>query len=268
MSNLEWRRRRRSSQLRTLSIGLVSFLVLIGIWYVVTDVADLVQTLFLPSPVAVFDRLTELLHSTYQGQTLIGHMLTSLRIVVTSWILGGIIGIPIGVAMGWFRRVRTAVSPIFELIRPVPPIAWISLSILWFGLGDPARIFVVSLSALVPWVLNSYEAVIRTDPLLVKASRSLGATGRVTLSEIVLPASLSTLVGGARIALGNAWMTIVAAELLGATAGLGFVVLEARSTFDTDIMLSGMILIGILGIIFSEGLRLIERSVATSEAET
>lgn len=262
MINAEWRRERRRHRVRATSIGTLSTAVLIGTWYLCTDVAGLVSPLFLPSPVDVVERLIEFTQRDYQGQTLVGHLLTSLRIVATGWFVAGLIGLPLGVAMGWSPRVRAVVSPIFELIRPIPPIAWIPLAILWFGLGTSARVFVVTISAVVPWVLNSYEAVAGVDKLLVKASRSLGAPGKRTLVEVVLPASLPTLVGGARIALGNAWMTVVAAELLGATAGLGFVALHARSTLDPDIMLVAMLLIGVLGVAFSEGLRLLERRLS------
>ena len=198
----------------------------------------------------------------YQGQTFPGHILASVRIVLVGWVVAGLIGLPLGVLMGWNDRIRQAVSPVFNLLRPIPPIAWIPLTILWFGLGDQARIFVVFVSAIVPWVLNSYEAIAGLDKLLVRAARTLGASGRRTLLEIALPASVPTLVAGARIALGNAWMTVVAAELLGATQGLGFVALNARQTLDADIMLAAMLLIGILGVIFSEGLRIAEKSLS------
>lgn len=262
MANLDWRRARRRRKVRATSIGAASTVALIGVWYLCTDVLGLVSPLFLPSPVAVIERLVEFTQRDYQGATLIGHLFASLRIVAISWFVAGLIGLPIGVAMGWSRRVRTVVSPIFELIRPIPPIAWIPLAILWFGLGTEARVFVVTISAIVPWVLNSYEAVAGVDKLLAKASRSLGAPSRRTLVEVVLPAAVPTLVGGARIALGNAWMTVVAAELLGATAGLGFVALNARSTMDPDIMLVAMLLIGLLGVVFSEGLRLVEKRLS------
>lgn len=262
MTNIEWRRQRRRRQFRAASIGTVSTVALIGFWYLCTSGLGLVSPLFLPSPVAVAERFVDFAYRDYQGATLLGHVFASLRIVVIGWFVAGLIGLPLGVAMGWSPRVRTVMSPIFELIRPIPPIAWIPLAILWFGLGTSARVFVVTISAIVPWVLNSHEAVAGVDKVLTKASRSLGAPSRRTLTEVVLPTAVPTLVGGARIALGNAWMTVVAAELLGATAGLGFVALNARSTLDPDIMLVAMLLIGLLGVVFSEGLRLLEKRLS------
>ncbi|MGJ9413692.1 ABC transporter permease [Aeromicrobium sp. CF4.19] len=257
-----WRVQVMRRRARSFGIGGAMTLALLGLWWLATDGTEMVSELFLPSPTAVVDRLVQYASEPYQGETLVGHVLASVRIVVVGWLLASLVGLPLGVAMGWNERVRQAVSPLFNLLRPIPPIAWIPLAILWFGLGDPARVFVVFIAAVVPWVLNSYEAVAGLDKLLVRASRTLGASPMRTLVEIVLPTSVPVLAGGARIALGNAWMTVVAAELLGATRGLGYVALTARQTLDSDIMLAAMLLIGVLGVLFSEGLRTLERALS------
>ncbi|WP_280464116.1 ABC transporter permease [Nocardia carnea] len=251
-----------SSSGRRFAVGAISTTLFIGLWYSVTEVTQLVPPLFLPPPDAVFDRLAQFSTSPYQGHTFGGHLLASVAIVLTGWLVGAVIGVPVGVAMGAFRTFSLVVRPVFNLIRPIPPIAWIPLAILWFGLGDGARVYVVTLAAVVPWILNSYEAVSGTDRVLIYASRSLGAGTWRTLWTVVLPTSMPTVVTGARLALGNAWMTVVAAELLGATAGLGYVALNTRSTLDVDIMMAAMLLIGLVGVVLSEGIRIAEKRMS------
>lgn len=252
----------RGSRRRAVTIGVLGVVVALGIWYLVSDGLELVNPLLLPSPVKVLLRFVDLLHAPYQGHTLIGHALVSTKLVLLGWGLGAVVGLPVGILMGWNRWIRAAVSPLFQLLRPIPPIAWIPLAILWFGLGDPARIYVVWLAAVVPWVLNSFEAVRSVDSLLISAARTLGAPPRTILAEIVIPTSVPVLIGGARIALGNAWMTLIAAELLAASSGLGFVALNARRTLDPDIMLVAMGSIGLLGLVFTALLSLLERAAS------
>lgn len=266
-SNVAWRRQNRRKRIRTLAISVTATAAFVLVWLAVTDWTRLISPLFLPSPTAVVERIVQFWNEPYQGTTWSGHILASVTIVLLGWIIAGFIGLPLGILMGWNERVRQVVSPVFNLLRPIPPIAWIPLAILWFGLGDPARTFVVILSAAVPWVLNSYEAIAGLDKLLLRAGRTLGATQFRTLVEIAIPTSVPTLIGGARIALGNAWMTIVAAELLGASEGLGFVALNARQTLDADIMIAAMVLIGLLGVAFSEILRFFERRLSRWQPE-
>lgn len=266
-TNVAWRRLNRRKNAKRIAIGATSTAGFLAVWIAVTDWTGLVSPLFLPSPIAVVERIVQFSNEPYQGATLGGHILASVTIVLLGWLVAGLIGLPLGILMGWNERVRQVVSPVFNLLRPIPPIAWIPLAILWLGLGDPARMFVVIVSAIVPWVLNSYEAIAGLDKLLLRAGRTLGAKPLRVLAEIAVPTSVPTLLGGARIALGNAWMTIVAAELLGASRGLGFVALNARQTLDADIMIAAMVLIGLLGVAFSEILRYFERRMSRWQPE-
>ncbi len=261
-TNVAWRRQNLRKNAKMFAIGTGSTVGFVVLWIALTDWTRTISPLFLPSPIAVLERIIQFSAEPYQGTTFGGHILASVQIVLLGWLIAGLIGLPMGILMGWNERVRQIISPVFNLLRPIPPIAWIPLAILWFGLGDPARIFVVIVSAVVPWVLNSYEAIAGLDKLLLRAGRTLGASPLRTLGEIAIPTSVPTLLGGARIALGNAWMTIVAAELLGATRGLGFVALNARQTLDADIMVAAMVLIGLLGVAFSEILRFFERRLS------
>lgn len=246
-------------------ILLVSIAACVGwvlLWAWLTRSGGPVPTLFFPSPEAVLQRFLKMWTRPYLGSTLIGHIVASLSIVLAGWIIAGIVGVPLGIAMAWWRRVKWIVFPVFQLLRPVPPLAWIPLTLVWMGIGDAARITVVFIAALVPWVMNAMQAVYSVDRLLIDAGRTLGASDRQILTRVVCRTALPTLVAGARIALGNAWTTLIAAELLAASAGLGYVALNASRMLDTDVLLVAMLLIGILGGLLSLAMQLVTRVVA------
>ena len=203
----------------------------------------------------------------YLGSTLWAHIHASLSVVLAGWLLAGVVGLPLGIAMAWWRRLRFIVFPLFQLVRPVPPLAWIPLAIIWLGIGDAARISVVFIAALVPWLMNSMQAVYSVDALLVSAARTLGASNRQILTRVVGRTALPTLVAGARIALGNAWTTLIAAELLAASAGLGYVALNASRTLETGVLLVAMGVIGLLGALMSAGMRVATRVLAPWSAK-
>lgn len=243
--------RREPGPFGSLAIGAAASLALIGLWALLTRPEGPISALLLPSPDAVTEAFWRLLRRPYLGSTLLMHVLASLSVVLGGWLLAGLVGVPLGIAMAWFKRLRWTVFPVFQLVRPVPPLAWIPLAIIWLGIGPSARISVVFVAALVPWVMNSMQAVASVDPILLQAARTLGAGNRTILSRVVARTALPTLVAGARIALGNAWTTLIAAELLAASSGLGYVALNASRTLDTDILLVAMICIGLLGAFLS-----------------
>lgn len=254
--------RRELSGEAALGIGTLAAAVLIGLWWFVTRPGGPVSALYFPPPQDVLRRLLRMWSQPYIGSTLLGHIRASLSVVISGWVVAGLIGLPLGIAIGWWSRVRWIVFPVFQLVRPVPPLAWIPLAIIWLGIGDTARIFVVFIAALVPWVMNSMQAVYSVDPLLTSAARSLGASDRQILTRVVCRTALPTLVAGGRIALGNAWTTLVAAELLAASSGLGYIALNASRMLDTDVLLVAMGAIGVLGALFSVGLRGATRLIA------
>jgi len=198
----------------------------------------------------------------YIGSTLLEHIFSSFYIVLFGWSVAAIVGIPLGIAMAWWTKLKWTVFPIFQLIRPVPPLAWIPLTILWLGIGDTARMSVVFIAALVPFLMNSMLAVYSVDKLLIDAGKTLGASDRKILTRIVCRTALPTLVAGARMALGSAWSTLVAAEILAATAGLGYVAVNASQLLDTDVLLVAMFTIGILGITLTWLISLAQRYLA------
>ena len=240
----------------------MSILALLFVWWFFTRPDGPVSPLFLPPPGDVWDSLLRLLRRPYLGSSLGQHVVSSLKVVIGGWLLAGLVGVPIGIVMGWWRKARWCVFPVFQLLRPIPPLAWIPLAILWLGIGESARVFVVFIAAIVPWVMNSMQAVYSIDGILVRAAMSLGASNFQILTRVVCRTALPTLVAGARIALGNAWTTLVAAELVAATAGLGYIALNASRTLDVGILLVAMGIIGVLGALFSIGMQLLTRLLA------
>lgn len=256
------RLRRELRPVPTVLVAVAASACLVVLWYLASGPLGLVQPVLLPPPGDVWQAFVEMLTDPYLGETLLGHTLVSLRIVLGGWLLGGIVGVPLGIAIGWWQRVRWVAFPLFQMLRPIPPLAWIPLAILWLGIGDVARIFVVFLAALIPWVMNSIAAVSSVDGLLIRAARTLGASDGLILRRVVIRTALPTIVGGARVALGNAWMTLIAAELLAASAGLGYVTLNSSKSLDTDVMVTAMLVIGVLGAAFAYALRRAVRLVA------
>ena len=151
--------------------------------------------------------------------------------------------------MGWWKGFNEQVDPLVEVLRPIPPLAWIPLSILWFGIGDLQNEFIIFLGIFFPILLNTITGVKGVEPNLVRAARCLGSDEWTVLSKVVVRAALPQIVTGIRIGLGVGWMALVAAELVGASSGLGFLINDARTLLRTDIVIVGMITIGLVGLL-------------------
>lgn len=189
---------------------------------------------------------------------LFSHLLDSIRREAVAFAYSAV-AIPLGIAMGWWRTVYNQVSPIMEILRPIPPLAWIPLSILWFGLGDEQNEFIIFLGIFFPILVNTIVGVKNIDPSLIRASRSLGASQFKILTRVVLQGAMPQIITGIRIGLGVGWMALVAAELVGANSGLGFLINDARSMLRTDIIIVGMLTIGIIGLLIDVAIRVVGR---------
>jgi ABC-type nitrate/sulfonate/bicarbonate transport system permease component len=186
------------------------------------------------------------------------NLLASLRREATAFLFAAS-AIPLGMAMGWWRVIYNQVNPVMEILRPIPPLAWIPLSILWFGLGDEQNEFIIFLGMFFPILVNTIVGVKNIEPNLVRAARSLGAPEWKVLWRIVLQGALPQIITGVRIGLGVGWMALVAAELVGASSGLGFLINDARSMLRTDTIAVGMLTIGIVGLVIDTVIRLLSR---------
>lgn len=226
---------------RVRRLGLLAAL-LAAWWYVSEHILDRSTRTLLPPPQVVVHAAWELMRS---GE-LWRHLHDSLKreLVAFSW---ACVSIPIGIAMGWWKAVEEQVDPVIEMLRPVPPLAWIPLSILWFGIGDTQNQFIIFLGCFFPILINTVAGVKGVEPNLVRAARCLGAGVGQILWRIVLRAALPQIVTGVRVGLGFGWMALVAAELVGANSGLGFLINDSRTILRTDYVMVGMATIGVVG---------------------
>jgi taurine transport system permease protein len=239
-------------------ISAASVLLFLAGWQAVT-MTGIMSSLVLPSPIEVVQRAAALWTTPYEGQTLLGHAWSSLLIVTSAWLAAIAIGWPLGVWVGWSAGASRIVGGIIEVIRPIPPVAWIPLALIWFGLAPTGKVFVVWLAAVIPCIINAQEAVRRVDPLTVAAGRVLGASPLTILRTVVVPAALPFMLTGARISLGSAWMTLVAAELLASLSGLGYMMQAGRRNQLADVVVVGMLCVGLLGAATGLLLRWVEK---------
>jgi len=224
---------------------LVAFVVM---WQLVSIFGQRINPqldVMMPPPTAVISAASDLM----ARGVLFTHIFDSLYRVLLAVGAATALGVPLGLAMGWSRRFRFVVDPLLEFIRPIPPLAWIPLSILWFGIGDVQIVYIIFLAAFFPIVLNSLAGARDVDPYLVRAGLSLGAGPRELFLTVVLPAALPHIFTGMRVGLGIGWMALVAGELVAAPSGLGYMINNARTLFRSDYILLGMVLIGILGLV-------------------
>ena len=198
--------------------------------------------------------------SVVQSGELFRHIGMSLGRVATAWLLGAVIAIPLGLAIGRFRTFERLVDPIIELFRPISPLAWIPLAILWFGIGESGKVFVIFIATFFPTVLNTVAGVKGVDPVLIRAGQVLGCSDEPAIfRKIILPAALPSIVVGLRISFGTGWAAIIAAELVAAQSGLGYLIADGMEILRADLVLVGMVVIGIIGVAFDTSFRALHR---------
>lgn len=217
---------------------------------------------YVASPVQVVETFMQKLSDPKpDGATLGVHIYTSLYLVLVGYLAALVIGIPLGLVTGYYRVADKLISTIFEIVRPVPPIAWIPLSVVWLGIGTTAKAFIIFLAAFVPCVINSYTGIKLTNPVLINVAKTCGASNWKVFTTVCIPAAMPMVFTGIRVAIGNAWSTLVAAELLAATAGLGYMIQQGRSLIRSDIIIVGMLTIGVIGAILLWLLGILENNV-------
>ncbi|MBS0446322.1 MAG: ABC transporter permease [Proteobacteria bacterium] len=215
-----------------------------------------------PSLAVLIPPPSEVLHAAItmaRSGELLTHVVASSQRVLIAWALVVVTAVPLGIAMGWSTRFNRYVDPLIELLRPIPPLAWIPISILWFGIGITQNLFIIMIGVFFPVLLNTIHGVRGIEPVLIRAARNLGAPPRKLLTRVVLMGALPAIFNGIRIGLGVAWMVLVAAELVAATSGLGYMIQDARNFLRTDIIFMGMFMIGFMGILMDVVLRFLAR---------
>ena len=235
-------------------LNVISIVLFLGIWDLIVVVGNATM---MPRPWEVVTELIDMFQSRLAGYTLLMHTWISFRRVMIAFLLAAVIGIPLGVLMGFNKTANAIVRPIFEFFKPMPPIAWISISILWFGIGEASKIFIIFIGALVPLILNSYNGIRLVDPELYDCIRNLGAT----YWQVTAPSCIPAIFAGLQIALSTSWTCVVAAELVGARSGLGFVINQGMRIDNTAMCIAGMLVICLVSFLTSFALTLIERGL-------
>jgi NitT/TauT family transport system permease protein len=226
-----------------------------------------VNPLILPSPLAVAKKWFEYLSpyepfdpakSSYVAWLVSGELLhdafASLRRVVSGFLIGTGLALPLGLFMGASENVYKLFNPLVQVLRPIPPIAFIPLAILWFGLGNPPAIFLITIGAFFPVLMNTIAGVRHVDEIYIRAAESLGASRWTLFVRVMLPASSPYILAGARIGMGTAFIVVIVAEMIAVNSGLGYRILEAREFFWSDKIIAGMITIGLLGLALDTGM--------------
>lgn len=243
-------------------LSISAIVVLLIIWQIAVE-SGLISERKLAPPTKVLETfIDKLTNEKPDGAVLMVHFWASFKLTLMGFVMACIIGIPLGLLMGYFKPVDSFVTPIFEIIRPIPPIAWIPVMLLLFGIGNGSKVAIIFLAALVPALLNSYAGVKRTSAVLINVAKTAGASRMQVFFQVCVPSSAPMVFTGVKNALSSAWMTLVAAELVSSSVGLGYMIQNARTLSRCDIIIVGMLMIGISGAIMSGVLSLIEDKVA------
>jgi NitT/TauT family transport system permease protein len=251
---------------REIAAGAIVPVIVIAVWQV-SALMGWVNPQILPSPLAVLHKWIEYLlpmepYGASSGSwlawavsgELIRDAIGSMYRVLVGFVVGAGLALPLGLAMGASKRMYAWMNPLVQLLRPIPPIAYIPLSILWFGLGNPPAVFLIALGAFFPVLMNTIAGVRQVDGIYLRAARNLGASQRTMFLRVMLPAAVPYILSGVRIGIGTAFIVVIVSEMIAVNNGLGFRILEAREYFWSDKIIAGMITIGLLGLAIDIGM--------------
>ncbi len=239
------------TSLKKLLVPFISLLVFAGIWQLAAGQYPPEQ---FPAPADVLKAIKELSDSG----VLWSHIGISLARFGCAYLLAVIVAIPLGLFLGRFSRCHKAIDPLIQVLRPISPIAWFPLAVLWFGIGNVPAVFIIFLAAFYPVLLSTISAVRAVPPVYLKVAANFGTRPDMTFLRVIVPAAFPGIMVGLHIAVGTAWIHLVAGEMLGAQSGLGFMIVDARNFLRTDQIMAGMLLVGLLGLIIYRGMKVIE----------
>jgi len=242
----------------TLGTVTAAIIVLLLVWHAATAGTGLVSPARFPAPLEVASALEQIAVEGYSNGRWHEHVLRSVLLVTMGFIFSSSIGVVLGLAMGASRKIEAFVNPIFLLLRPIPPLAWIPLAIVWLGLGDAAKIMVIFVAAFVPSVINSYTGVRQIEKPIFEAAAMLDVSGWRYWREVLIPGAMPSIFTGLRLSLQAAWTTLVAAELIGAIAGLGQILNQAAQDIFPAMIMVGMLSVALCGWLMTLALGWIE----------
>lgn len=249
------------SWLARLGAVALTLAIVLGLWHLLTAVTGVISPARFATPAEVGQALRQIAIDGYSNGRLHEHVLRSVLLVTMGFTVAASVGVALGLAMGASRRVEAFVNPIFLVLRPIPPLAWIPLAIVWLGLGDAAKMMVIFVSAFVPSVINSFTGVRQIDKPIFEAAAMLNVTGVRYWREVLIPGALPSIFTGLRLSLQASWTTLVAAELVGAVTGLGQILNQAAQDIFPAMILVGMISVALCGWLMTMGLGWIEKKV-------
>ena len=238
----------------TVVLGGLGLLLFLGLWTVLT-VTGFVPRQFLPTPLDVSSRFIQLLTSPFAGATLPAHLWASFQRYAYGVLLAAFIVVPLGLLMGWFRLLDDIVTPIFDGLRFIAPIAWVPFAALWFGTGMGGPVLIIFAGAFPPCLINAYRGARFVEPRLIEAGRMLGTPNLRMIIEVLLPAATPSIIAGLRVSAGLGWQSLVGAELIVAAAGVGFMMVQAQGSVQTATVMTGMVAIGLVGMVIDILLR-------------
>ncbi len=245
-----------------LLISVISFAAFILIWECVTEIFGLIPPKKLPSPrtiVNVF--LYKLSNTNPDGSVLTAHILTSLKESVLGFIIGVGLGVPLGICMAWFEKFDLFFKPLFDLIKPIPPVGWVPIMLMLFGLSIWSKVTVIAIASIVPAIINSYSGIKQMNPVHKWVAQTFGASDRQILFTVAIPTAGPMIFAGIEVALNASWVTLVAAELVAATQGLGYMIQTSRMVGRIDIVFMGVLVIGAFGALFTWLLGMLRRKL-------
>jgi NitT/TauT family transport system permease protein/taurine transport system permease protein len=241
------------------AIGIATVATTLAAWWVLTSLTQTIDPLRFPSPGEAWSAFVQIWGTGYAGGRLWQQAWHSLRLVVLSFAIASTLGVLLGLAMGLSRRFEAFINPTFLLLRPIPPLAWIPLAIVWFGLGDAGKVFTICLAATVPAAINTQTGVRTVDPTVIAAARVHGASTAQLIRHVIVPGAMPLIFTGLRLSLQASWTTLVAAELVGAFFGLGRVLNVAYQDIYPGMILVGMFWVSVAGAATTAALAAVER---------
>lgn len=241
-------------------ISVIATLFFIGVWALVTEL-EIVEPLFLPSPVDVFQKFLDIADNGFAGATLSQHLFASLTRIFGSFFFACLIGIPLGILIGCSNILRGIFDPLIEFYRPLPPLAYLPLIIIWLGIDEGSKMTLIFLAMLAPIILSARSGVSSVRIEQIQVAYSMGASRWQVILQVISKGALPDILTGMRIAIGFGWTTLVAAEMVAAQRGIGFMVLNASEFLRTDVVIAGIIVIGIIAYCFDLFMRYLERKL-------
>ncbi|MFI3207611.1 MAG: ABC transporter permease [Eubacteriales bacterium] len=245
-----------------LACSICSIALVLFIWWLATEGLGYFKSTTLAGPITTFTTLIQKFYDPRpDGNLMQVHIWSSLKITLMGFACGVVVGNILGTIMGWYEKIDLFVRPIFDLIKPVPGIAWIPVVITLLGIGVLPKVVVIGLAAMIPSVVNSYTGIRQTKDVHIWVAEVFGAGKFETLLKVAIPSAIPYYMTGMKVALGNSWATIVGAEMLASTCGLGYLITLCRGIYRTDVIIAGMICIGVVGALLNFILGRIEKQL-------